>query len=370
MLRLGRVARLTAGRGARRHVTPLLLLILIALWLFRGAIIDRAYGILFAIARGAVVAELGGAAVRSVSNTEGPPAEATAARPPPAAWHQLASTRSVHGPAPPSSSPSESRLRLAGTPTLDSPPTARPASGHPKNNGCVPPCPSQLSRRPTVISPPSSEPPLGPARTALPNRLPGTLTVGSHQLSYVQPGLSASKDIWVTNVYSYAPGGGGPGGGLANDLLRVGGWGDTYYALLQFDLGDLPKVARSAILRLYDGDANGGMPTAVTLYRVTSPWDWRTSGTGSDKQRLWWADQPGAVPWGASPLPAPRMNSHYDIDVTSLYNAWQSDAVPNYGLELRPVSTSNNFDEFKSSRAPDPDERPELFVIARNSPGP
>ena len=32
------------------------------------------------------------------------------------------------------------------------------------------------------------------------------------------------QDIWTTNTFSYAPGGGGPGGGLADDVLKVGGW--------------------------------------------------------------------------------------------------------------------------------------------------
>jgi hypothetical protein len=40
------------------------------------------------------------------------------------------------------------------------------------------------------------------------------------------------QDIWTTSVYSYAPGGAGPGGGLADDVLKVGGWGDLYYSLL------------------------------------------------------------------------------------------------------------------------------------------
>jgi hypothetical protein len=44
------------------------------------------------------------------------------------------------------------------------------------------------------------------------------------------------KDVWTTSVYSYAPGGGGPGGGLDNDELKVGGWGDWYFSLLQFNL--------------------------------------------------------------------------------------------------------------------------------------
>ena len=175
--------------------------------------------------------------------------------------------------------------------------------------------------------------------------------------------IGAMKDIWTTSVYSYADRGGGPGGGRADDELRVGGWGDAYYALLQFDLEGLPRVARSAKLRLYNGAANGGSPTGVFVYRITAPWDWTARGSGPDRERLWWADQPGAALW-SGPFRAPNTYEYYEIDVTALYNAWQSRQFPNYGLELRPVSMTNAFDQFRSSRAADAAQRPKLVVVA------
>jgi len=180
----------------------------------------------------------------------------------------------------------------------------------------------------------------------------------------LQPGPDNSKDIWTTSVYSYGPFGGGPGGGLADSTLRVGGWGDLYYSLLQFNLAGLPSSASSVRLQLNDSSSNSGTPTGIYLNQITSHWDWKTMGTGSDHLRLWWADQPSTtlVPTSPTLLPAPTVGSSYSIDITNLYNAWQSGSTPNYGIELRPAGNNNNFDFFDSSRATDPSLRPALII--------
>lgn len=180
--------------------------------------------------------------------------------------------------------------------------------------------------------------------------------------------IPGDQDIWTTSVYSYAPGGGGPGGGLANDVLEVGGWGDLYYSLLKLDLSGLPKYATHVTLRLYDINSNSGTPTSLSLYRITQDWNWQTQGTGSDHQRLWWADQPNAIPQSASPLPAPTPGSYYYIDITDLYNEWQSGALPNYGIELRPTENNNNFDIFASSRNTNLSYEPTLIITASSMP--
>jgi Ca2+-binding RTX toxin-like protein len=170
------------------------------------------------------------------------------------------------------------------------------------------------------------------------------------------------QDIWTTSVFSHAGGGGGPGGGLADDVLRVGGWGDLYYSLLKFDLTGLPAVATDVELRLFDLSDNNGSPTALNLYEITQDWNWQTQGTGPDHERLWWADQPSATLESSSPLPTPVVGSYYNINITTLYNEWQSGALPNYGLELRPTSNDNNFDVFGSSRNANPDHQPTLVI--------
>ena len=176
-----------------------------------------------------------------------------------------------------------------------------------------------------------------------------------------QPGPSTGKDIWVSSVYSYAPGGGGPGGGLDNDELRVGGWGDVYDSLIEFsDMSGLPKSASSVSLYLFSApsQAGGGAPVEMSLDRIVEPWSW------DRKDRLWWAKKPETVQWRQLALPAPHPNSWYKIDLTDLYNAWQSGVHPNYGIQLRPNANNNRFNKFYSSKyVADPRLRPALVVV-------
>ena len=196
------------------------------------------------------------------------------------------------------------------------------------------------------------------------------ISLDRETLISIQPGPAQGKDIWTTNVYSFAPGGGGPGGGLNDDTLRVGGWFDEYRSLLQFDLtsATLPQQPTSVVLRLFDGTAQGQSTTAMTLFRITAFWDWTTQGTGSDLLRLWWADQPSAVQVGAtssrsSILPAPVVGQSYDIDITDLYLFWKANPTQNFGLELRPTFTDNRWNIFYSSDyLADPTKRPQLII--------
>ena len=177
--------------------------------------------------------------------------------------------------------------------------------------------------------------------------------------------LSPSMDIWTTSVYSYAPGGGGPGGGLNDDQLRVGGWGDTYLSLLQFNLSGAPTVANSASLVLYDMSSNEGTPVSMNLGQVTSSWDWSTTPitpSSPDNQRLWWVNRPNSTQLNASPLPAPSVGSYYSIDITNLYNQWQSGAAPNYGIQLSPTGVNKQWDYFASSENPTAAWRPTLVI--------
>jgi hypothetical protein len=178
----------------------------------------------------------------------------------------------------------------------------------------------------------------------------------------LQPGPLDGKDIWTTSYYSYAPGGSTPGGGLNEYQLRVGGWADSYYSLLEFDLADLPTDATSAVLYLYCFSQSGG-GTPMYLDLITQAWDWRTQGTGRDHERLWWADKPTTSLWNDS-LPTPASGQWYAVDVTTLYNSWQNGTYPNYGVELRPVlNSNNNFNNFYSSDyADDLSLRPKLVI--------
>jgi hypothetical protein len=171
-----------------------------------------------------------------------------------------------------------------------------------------------------------------------------------------QPG----KDIWTTSVYYGTPG--HCCGGLDNDELVAGGWGDTYYSLLEFPLTGLPTHASSVILKLFCYRTRGNDTTPLYLDRITQFWDWRVQGTGPDHDRLWWADKPTTVQWRPDPLPAPTVSQWYSIDITDLYNAWQSGSLPNYGVQLRPVLTNNDWSEFYSANYSDPAFRPRLLI--------
>ena len=186
----------------------------------------------------------------------------------------------------------------------------------------------------------------------------------------VQPGPGTGKDIWTTSVYSNTGRARGPGGGLDNEELQVGGWSDEYRSLMQFDVSapTLPKQAKSVVLRMYNHSVKGGTATPMTLFLITEFWDWKARGTGSDRLRLWWADQPAAVQVGATErrpaiLPPPRLGSFYDIDITDVYAFWQANPTKNFGLELRPTRNGNNWNVFHSSDYVDnPTLRPKLII--------
>jgi hypothetical protein len=178
-----------------------------------------------------------------------------------------------------------------------------------------------------------------------------------------QPG-QPGKDIWTTSVFSYAPGGGGPGGGLDNEALVVGGFGDLYHALIEFDLVGLPQYASSARIELFCFRTRGTATTPLYLDRITEPWDWRIQGSGRDRERLWWADRPRTESWEPQILSAPRVGEWYSVDVTRLYNEWwQNGSRANYGIQLRPATLiGNEWSEFYSSNHPDPAFRPRLVI--------
>jgi hypothetical protein len=184
----------------------------------------------------------------------------------------------------------------------------------------------------------------------------------------LQPGPVDGNDIWTCSDYNWsscAPV--GIGGGLNDDSLRVGGWADWYYSLLQFDLSVLPTNAGSAVLYLYCSAIYGG-GTPLYLDRITAPWDWKNSGTGCDHERLWWADRPSTSQWRADPLATPASGQWYAVDITDLYNAWQTGVYPNYGVQFRPLyNSNNNFDDFYSADyLGDPSLRPKLVITPAN----
>ncbi len=179
----------------------------------------------------------------------------------------------------------------------------------------------------------------------------------------LRPGPQNSKDVWTTSVYAYAPDRQFPGGGMDNDQLRVGGWGDDYWGLMEFDLTTMPRNASQVRLELYCYEIGGGGGTPMQIHRITEPWGW--------VDRLWWADRPEMALVDETVHPAAAANAWYSMDLTKLYNSWQSGEVPNHGLVLIPMETWDTFNNFTSADTTNVALRPRLVVTTRGfSSGP
>lgn len=155
-----------------------------------------------------------------------------------------------------------------------------------------------------------------------------------------------ARSVWVTSVYAYGANSGGGGGGMADDRLRIGGWGDKYVSLLSFDLPDNRTARRAVIIFTVKADDERSTPTAISYAAITQPWSPGTDG------RVLWKDLPPAEFQSDEPAPA-NPGSKYELDITSLYNDWVTGRRRPYGLMLEPANTNNNFSTFYSTRARD-----------------
>jgi len=161
----------------------------------------------------------------------------------------------------------------------------------------------------------------------------------------LQPDQEKGIDLWITSIYS--------SGGQDNDRLRVGGWGDKYCTLIRFDLEGLTLKASSAKIYLYTFGNAGYNDSNVAMYleRIVSTWNENTK----------WENKPSSE--FLRILPVPSLNSWYAIDITDIYNGWQTGEFPNYGILLCPTNTNNYFNEFYSSDfMSDPSLRPKLVI--------
>jgi len=174
------------------------------------------------------------------------------------------------------------------------------------------------------------------------------ITVAGSAIVTIQPGPSDGIDTWITSVYY----GGGSLGVSYNDLIRVGGWGDSYYGLIMFNLDDAPSSVEKAEIQLYARNNDGDAHTSMSLDLVTSPWveDSVTFNTAPSYSYV-------------STIPAPVTGSWYVVDITNIYRNWKNGAIANYGIQLRPDETWNYWNTFYSSDyADDPTLRPKLVL--------
>jgi hypothetical protein len=163
--------------------------------------------------------------------------------------------------------------------------------------------------------------------------------------------------LWITNIYSYAPGGGGPGGGLIDDVLKVGGWGDWYFSLIKFDLPPKNDLDFAGLLLFVRDDEQETVPLYID--RIIEPWKWDFS------QHIWWKDRPGGLPVVSEPLPPPQKAHWYVVEITKLYNQWRSGAIRNFGIQIRPATNYGSNVGFVNNIAPDRSRIPHLLVCER-----
>lgn len=160
-------------------------------------------------------------------------------------------------------------------------------------------------------------------------------------------------DVWTTSVFSYAGSGDGPGGGKDDDELRVGGWGDTYVALIKFPVQATP--ARKVYLELYNQSSTYSMrPTSIVLNSINEDWGFPAG------QRLWWAQRPSWAQIGNSPIAVPPFG-WIRIEITNWYQDVVTQRRANYGLALTPTRTDNYHDRFSSSNTTIVEHRPRLI---------
>ena len=218
------------------------------------------------------------------------------------------------------------------------------------SGGAPSPIPTPTPRETaTAAAPPTDAPapvdnasPQTPSDTAAPS-ITRTITLDDRN----------ATSVWVTSVYGYGAAGNG-GGGMADDRLRVGGWGDTYLPLLSFGLPDKRPVVKAELVFTVKADDARSTPTPVLLGAITR--DWKPGADG----RVMWRDLPGAETISTLPA-AGQPGSDYRIDITQLYNDWATGRRMNYGIMLSPQSTNNRYSTFYSTRAAQ-GVRPRLVV--------
>ncbi len=166
----------------------------------------------------------------------------------------------------------------------------------------------------------------------------------------VQFQLNDIKDSYITSVFSSQD----------SENLLVGGWGDYYYSMLQFDVSTMPDAVDSVTMRLYV-DRQAVSPWSypqMSLWTVSGNWtegmSWSQNATQANFVRNIGAAQ--GVGW-------------FDIDITDVYRQWKSGALANDGIQLRPLTNTANQTYFASSESTNAANRPVLVIDPADTGG-
>ncbi|MBL8544870.1 MAG: DNRLRE domain-containing protein [Hyphomonadaceae bacterium] len=172
----------------------------------------------------------------------------------------------------------------------------------------------------------------------------------------IQPGPTDGADLYFHQVRDA----GSTDPGIDTGLLRVGGQTGSIGSsgsALRFDLSSLPGEAQAAYVEIYLSSAvwngNNVAPGTMVLAAAGAAW----SETSS-------FDQLGPYLF-QSWLAAPTGPGWYRIDITTLFNQWQTGALANNGLLLLPADLTIQINQFYSSDHTDAALRPRLVVYER-----
>jgi len=215
---------------------------------------------------------------------------------------------------------------------------------------------------------------VGPGETASgmitlgPSTAPGALHIpvtisrpASLNVSFQQGdanGYSGATDTWINAWATGASNGSTSGLQVRQNNVMSG--------LIRFDTSSLPVgwTVNSATLKLYSHYASSGLPTQITLYKLSKAWDpttatWLAANAGTN-----WTG-PGAT--GTDDRASTAVASFtadamgwYTIDVTSAVQDWVNDPASNFGLILVGSGDVSSRHDFRSSDWLNQSERPIL----------
>ena len=100
-------------------------------------------------------------------------------------------------------------------------------------------------------------------------------------------------------------------------------------------------------MTLYDEE---GTSTGMDISAITTPWD-ETHG--------WYINLDSEY---LTSVEAPPRSGLFSLNITDLYNRWQSGEQKNYGIVFKPTGTDHQFNTFRSSEYGNRFERPFLRI--------
>jgi len=145
------------------------------------------------------------------------------------------------------------------------------------------------------------------------------------------------------------------GGAPDSEELWYGGWGDFYYAFIEWDLSSAPTGGniKSAKVALYVNSVPTNNPS-LNYHRVTA--SWTEAGVTSSSNPSYNGT--------AFATPANTMTVGYDITtISGQVRDWRSGVHSNFGLTVRATSNNNSRGAYASSDNVDSNKHPYIEVV-------